>query len=64
MFGEGKIKYLHEIPITVKPVLRGHLWEKEKSGLIRQAPLKIGAIHIILSMAGQEKCYLLIQMTA
>jgi len=22
--------------ITVKPVLRGHHWDKEKSGLIRQ----------------------------
>jgi len=21
---------------TVKPVLRGHLWDKEKSGLIRE----------------------------
>jgi hypothetical protein len=45
----------------VKPVLRGHLWDKGKSGLIRH--LKRGSVHMF-SMSEQEKCDLLIQMTA
>jgi hypothetical protein len=37
----AKIKNLSQLfkdeeCITLKPVLRGHLWEKRKSGLIRQ----------------------------
>jgi hypothetical protein len=29
---------IYQLPAykTVKPVLRGHLWDKEKSGLIRE----------------------------
>ena len=40
---------------TVKPVLRGHLWDKEK---VRLNPYEK------LSMTGQEKGDLLIQVTA
>ena len=40
----------------VKPVLRGHLWDRW--------PLKRGSIHMKFSMSGQEKCDLLIQVTA
>jgi len=41
---------------TVTPVLRGHLWDRW--------PLKRGSIHEKFSMAGQENCDLLIQVTA
>ena len=43
---------------TVKPVLRGHLWDKIKW------PLNRGSIHMKSSMTGQEKGDLLIQVTA
>jgi len=42
---------------TVKPVLRGHLWDKEKLSS------KTGSIHMS-SMTGQEECDVLIQVTA
>ena len=44
---------------TVKPVLRGHLWYKEKVTLYDRWPL-----HIKLSMTGQEKDDPLVQVTA
>ena len=50
--------------ITVKPVLRGHLWDKKKVVFNDRWPLKRGAIHLKFSMTGQEKCDLLIQVTA
>ena len=46
---------------TVKPALRGHLWDKENVALQDRWPLKRGSIHIKLSMTGQEKGDLLIQ---
>ena len=42
----------------MKPVLRGHIWGKDKR------PLKRGLIHIKFSMTRQEKGDLLIQVTA
>jgi hypothetical protein len=49
---------------TVKPVLRGHLWEKEKNGISRQRwPLNRGSIYIIFYMTGEEQCDLSIQVT-
>jgi hypothetical protein len=48
----------------VKPVLRGHLWHKENVALKDRWPLKKGSIHMKLSMTWQEKCDLLIQVTA
>ena len=45
---------------TVKPVLRGHPWDKEKVSFKDRWPLKRGSIHITFSMTGQEKCDLLI----
>ena len=44
--------------ITVKPVLRGHLWDKEKVALKDRWPLKRGSIHMIFSMIGQEQFHL------
>jgi hypothetical protein len=49
---------------TVKTVLRGHLWYKEKVALYDRWPLKRGLIQMKFSMTGQEKGDLLIQMTA
>ena len=43
------------ILITFKPVLRGHLWNKEKVALYDRWPLKRGSIHIKFSMIGHEK---------
>ena len=51
------------VTIVVKPVLRGDIWDKEKVILQYRRPLKGGSIHMKLSMTGQEKCDLLIQMT-
>jgi hypothetical protein len=51
------------VTIAVKPVLRGDIWDKEKVILQYRWPLKGGSIHMKLSMTGQEKCDLLIQMT-
>jgi len=53
-----------EVTCTVKPVLRGHLWDKEKVAFTDRWPLKRGSIHIKFSMTGQEKGDLLIQVTA
>jgi hypothetical protein len=41
---------------TVKRVLRGHLWDKEKVVLYDRLPHKRGSIHITFSMTRQEKC--------
>jgi hypothetical protein len=49
---------------TVKLVLRGHFWDKEIMALYDRWPLKRGSIHMKLSMTGQWKDDLLIQVTA
>ena len=49
---------------TVKPVLRGHLWDKEIVASYDRWPLKRGSINMKFSMTGQEKDDLLIQVTA
>jgi hypothetical protein len=49
---------------TVKPVLRGHLWDKEKVGFYDRWPLKRGSNHMIFPMTRQEKRVLLIQVAA
>jgi len=49
---------------TVKPVLRGHIWDKEKVVLQDRWPLKRGSIYMKFSMTRQEKSDLLIQVTA
>jgi hypothetical protein len=55
---------IHLFYFTVKPILRGHPWEKENMALSDRWPLKRGSIHMNFSMTGQEKCDLLIQVTA
>jgi hypothetical protein len=37
------------IPHTVKPVLRGHIWDKEKVSFQDRWPLKRGSIHMKFS---------------
>jgi hypothetical protein len=54
-------KHQHTV---VKPVLRGHLWDKEKVALKDRWPLKRGSIHMKFSMTWQDKGELLIQVTA
>ena len=49
---------------TVNPVLRGHLWDKEKMAIYDRSPLKRGSIHIKFSMTGHVKSDLLIKVTA
>ena len=49
---------------TVKPVLSGHLWDKEKVALYDRWTFKRGSIHLKCSMTGQEKSDLLMQVTA
>ena len=49
---------------TVKPVLRGHLSDKEKLVLLDRWPLKRGSIHMKFSITGEEQCDLLIQVTS
>ena len=46
------------------PVLRGNLWDEENMVFTDRWPLKRGSIHMIISMTGQEKSDLLIQVTA
>jgi len=48
---------------TVKPILRGHIWDKEKWSF-KTGDLKRGLIHMKYSMTGQQKCDPLIQVTA
>jgi hypothetical protein len=43
-------KYNWLIQCTVKPVLRGHLWDKEKVVVSGRWPLKRGAIHMKFSI--------------
>jgi len=40
---------------TVKPVFRGHPWEKAKVIFDDRWPLNRDSIHMKLSMSGQEK---------
>ena len=47
----------------VKPVLWGHLWDKEKVAIQDKWPLKRGSIHMKFSMTGQLKGDLSIQVT-
>ena len=55
---------------TVKPILRGQQWDKEKVVFYDRWPFKRGSIHMKCSMTGQEKVDILntddclIQMTA
>ena len=49
---------------TVKPVLRGHIKDKEKVTLQDRWPLKRGSIDMKFSMIVEEKGDLLIQVTA
>ena len=46
---------------TVKPVLRGHLWDKEK---LKKDRWKKGSVEINMAMTGHEKGDLSIQVTA
>jgi len=39
---------------TIKPVLRGHLYDKEKVTLYDRWPLIRGSIHMKFSITGQE----------
>jgi hypothetical protein len=48
------------IPYIVKPVVRGHLWNKEKVALQDRWSLKRGSIHMKFSMTDD----ILIQVTA
>ena len=48
---------------TVKPVLRGHLWDKDKVVFYHRCPLKRGSIHMKFSMTGPEKSDFLKQLT-
>ena len=47
--------YILYIVYIVKPVLRGHLWDKEKVVFQERWPLKRGSIHMKFSMTGQKK---------
>ena len=49
---------------TVKPVLRGHLWVKEKVVFLDRGSLKRSSIHMKFTMIGQEKGDIFIQVTA
>ena len=45
--------FLYLFIYTVKPVLRGHLWDKEKMALYKDRwSLKQGSIHMKFSMTG------------
>jgi hypothetical protein len=48
---------------TVKPVLSGHVWDKENVALNDMWPLKTGSIHMKFYMTGQEECDILKQVT-
>ena len=56
IFIEGNREY------TAKPVLRGHLWDKEKVDFQDRWPLKRGSIYMKFYMTGQEKGDILIQV--
>lgn len=58
------LSYQDILEYTVKPVLICHIWDKEKLTLSDRWPLKRDSVQMKLSMTGQEKCDLLIQMTA
>ena len=49
---------------TVKPALRGHIWDIEKVVFQDRLPLKRGSIHMKFSIMGQEKGDLSTQVTA
>ena len=60
----NKKKKRDEISHTVKSVLRGHLWGKEKVSLLERWYFKRGSFHTKFSMIGQGKGDFLIQVTA
>ena len=45
----------HMLYGTIKPVLRGHLWDKEKLSLEDMWPLNSGSIDMKFSMTGQKR---------
>ena len=47
--------YLQYFLTTVKPVLRGHLWDKDKLSLYDRWPLNRGSIYMKYSMTRQLK---------
>jgi hypothetical protein len=47
----------------VKPVSRGHLWDKDKMALLDRWLLKRAWIHMKFSATGQEKGDLMIKIT-
>ena len=49
---------------TIKPVFNGYVWDKEEVAFYDRCHLNRGSIQTKLSMIGQEKYYLLIQVTA
>ena len=55
------INQIYNVSILVKSLLRGH---KEKVALQDRWPLERGWIHMKMSMTGQEKDDILIQVTA
>ena len=55
---------VHWYVYTVKPVLRGHIWDTEKVAFEDRSSLKRGSINMNFFMTAHEKCDLLIQMTA
>ena len=59
-----RVIYVFTFSPIVKPVLRGDLWNKEKMAFSDRWPLKRGSNHMKCFMTGQEKCDLLIQVTA
>ena len=58
-----KLRITDPFVSTIKPVLRGHLLDKEKVTLLDRWPLKRGSIHLVFSMTEKEKGDLLILVT-
>ena len=57
--------FVYQVSYTVKPVLRGHFWDKEYVGFFLDSwPLKTVSIYMNFSMTGQEKGDILIQVAA
>ena len=57
-----KLRITDPFVSTVKPILRGHLLNKEKVTLLDRLPLKRGSVR--MKFSGKEKGDLLILMTA
>jgi len=54
-FTIGGVWYYSNKWCTVKPVLKGHLWDQEKVALQDRWPFKRDSIHLKFSMTGQDK---------